>query len=358
MMFSRNLPIILLVPGLMTLAGCGGSGSEPAPTPTNNTLVNDEGTSVSVQDSASDSDAEANLQSAPDTEIQSDPETNTENDSGMDVADSPSPEDTPLPQNEDDSDAQISLADDTAACTPEPTSVVFETYNGIGADFTDGRYVPVPAAGFGWDGTQICELSDDNYDVDEIEILVPYVRNRPDVDGVTAVNEWSLATVASQLRYETKHNDIDNLLLSPIPDYRDGAGYSKWRVMHDGINLYVYVYVSSDDQNSAYADSLLPWHDDSVEIFIDGDNSKGSQYDGIDDFQFTLLARSNDWQAIQSGNSASDLGIYYRVSTKKKPALTAAGRIRQRWARWCLRSVMSLKVAVVFRHSPDNTDQP
>ena len=219
-----------------------------------------------------------------------------------------------------DTDATVAdtLTTDTSGssfCQPVSTSVTFEPYCHVSSDCNvqDGRNVPVPADGFGWDGTQICDLSA-SFGIDVIEVLVPFVRENADIDGYPEPS-WRNAAIAGTVNRVVSRNDIDNLLLSPVPGYLDGAGYSTWSAMHDGTNLYLHVRISSEAGNAPFFDSPgRPWFDDSIEIFIDGNNSKGSEYDGIDDFQAILLAHSSaDWQPVISPSSASDLGIFYRT---------------------------------------------
>ncbi|MCD6100125.1 MAG: right-handed parallel beta-helix repeat-containing protein [Candidatus Marinimicrobia bacterium] len=60
--------------------------------------------------------------------------------------------------------------------------------------------------------------------------------------------------------------------------------YAEWRAMADETNLYILVNVKDsvliNDSGSNW------WEDDAIEVFIDGDNSKGTSYDGINDFQY------------------------------------------------------------------------
>ncbi|MFT3679576.1 MAG: sugar-binding protein [Ferruginibacter sp.] len=59
---------------------------------------------------------------------------------------------------------------------------------------------------------------------------------------------------------------------------------TQWRSMYDATNLYILVEVSDPNYQM---DGPNWWDDDAVEIFIDGNNSKGGTYDG-DDFQFAV----------------------------------------------------------------------
>jgi len=200
-----------------------------------------------------------------------------------------------------------------STCQPGATAVSYETYfssGGNGMEFAFGVFVPFPASGFGWNGNQICDLEGSS-GLDVIELLVPYEARRPDTDGVFNFSEWAPAASAGTYNYEMHRNRIDNLLLSPVPGYIDGTGFSRWRAMHDGTNLYLYVLVATDQISDPFLDSEELWNDDSVEIYIDGDNSKGDVYDGIDDFQVSLSVDSSIDPVISSF-SPPGLGIFHR----------------------------------------------
>jgi len=82
--------------------------------------------------------------------------------------------------------------------------------------------------------------------------------------------------------------------------------------MHDGTNLYLRIRVSNDGFSPVVNDSVDFWHDDSIEIFIDGDNSKGLSYDGVNDFQ-ALLRTDNKALPFISENSAPGMQIFHRT---------------------------------------------
>jgi fibronectin type 3 domain-containing protein len=110
----------------------------------------------------------------------------------------------------------------------------------------------------------------------------------PTVDGaVDAV--WSGATSYAMLN-----------TLSGSAGGSDLSG--AWRALWDATNLYYLVEVTDE---SLWNDSANAWDDDSVELYIDADNSKGTSYDGVNDYQ--LVFRWNDPGVIHLGtNSATD----------------------------------------------------
>jgi len=207
--------------------------------------------------------------------------------------------------------SSVSQVFPNSTCVPGATAVSYEGYSPYGdGRYISGVYVPYPASGFGWNGAEICDLEGSS-GLDKIEVLVPYVKKRPDTDGVIASTEWNSAVRAGTYDYETRRNIIDNLLLSPVAGYVDGSGYTDWRAMHDGTNLYLYVRVANDGGQLVF-DSDQPWQDDSIEIFIDGDNSKGEEFDGINDFQISLSTDSSIMEPLISQRSAPGLRIFYR----------------------------------------------
>lgn len=76
---------------------------------------------------------------------------------------------------------------------------------------------------------------------------------------------------------------LDNLLVGETWEKRNLFG--KWQAKWDKDYLYLTVRVYDED---VVNDSTRPEHDDSVELYIDGDNSRLSQYDGRNDFRMTF----------------------------------------------------------------------
>lgn len=104
--------------------------------------------------------------------------------------------------------------------------------------------------------------------------------------------EWSEAT-----QRDVNDTDllINNLMIDLGADQRNDEPSHHWAAMHDGTWLYIVVIV--DDIGLNYADSLGVWHDDNLEIYIDGDNSKHASY-GIDEddrhIQLGLMLRPSN----------------------------------------------------------------
>jgi len=84
---------------------------------------------------------------------------------------------------------------------------------------------------------------------------------------------------------------------------RDGGSENHhWLALHDGTWLYVLVIV--DDAGEHHFDSqevAKPWRDDSMEIFIDGDNSQQPSYDNVDDFSAHIVTLDT----LEGGSNSS-----------------------------------------------------
>ena len=130
--------------------------------------------------------------------------------------------------------------------------------------------------------------------VDITETLVA-----PTIDG-TVDAAWSSALA---------HNI--SIISGTVTDANDLSG--TWRSLWDSTNLYYLVEVTDD---TLINDSVLqPWQDDSVEIFIDADNSKLGAYDLVNDFQYGF--RWSDPGAVHTGsNSVPDTtGVVFNLIT-------------------------------------------
>ncbi len=83
---------------------------------------------------------------------------------------------------------------------------------------------------------------------------------------------------------------IDNLIRGSDDTRADGETEFQWAALHDSTYLYLFIfgeYVDTGYQ-SMHADSEYVWDDDTIELFLDGDNSKGPGIDGIDDYQMFI----------------------------------------------------------------------
>ncbi|GAB3679989.1 hypothetical protein GCM10028857_02070 [Salinarchaeum chitinilyticum] len=95
----------------------------------------------------------------------------------------------------------------------------------------------------------------------------------PSLDGQLSDGVWSNAATHS----------LDTVVIDGIDGPEDLD--AEWRALWDDESLYVLVDVTDDSISS---DSAENYNDDSVEIYLDGDNSKGESYDGENDYQFVI----------------------------------------------------------------------
>lgn len=103
---------------------------------------------------------------------------------------------------------------------------------------------------------------------------IPYTSMPPQIDG-EGDDAWGGimgAQVISKLTF--------GMVSAGDPDLSGG-----WKMLWDEQALYVIVLVRDSLLRS---DSTFPWEDDAVEIFVDGDYSRGSSYDGNNDLQYVF----------------------------------------------------------------------
>ena len=93
---------------------------------------------------------------------------------------------------------------------------------------------------------------------------------------------------------------IANVTFSSAVPASDLSG--SFRALYDAANLYLLVEVTDD---VLVNDSGAGWyHDDTVEVFVDGDYSRSTTgYDGVNDFQ--LAVRYNDGNVIIRGSNSA-----------------------------------------------------
>ena len=112
---------------------------------------------------------------------------------------------------------------------------------------------------------------------------------------------------------------IDNLIIDINAEKPDGTPLRRWAAMHDGTHLYVVVIV--DDNGDRQRDSLSTLtNDDSLELFLDGDNSKSTRY-GSNDFHriFPVQLPGADKQSATNGEidgpNSSSTGLNVTFAT-------------------------------------------
>ena len=126
----------------------------------------------------------------------------------------------------------------------------------------------------------------------------------PVIDGQYDAT-WNNAQFLDQARNPLT---IDKVLVdfNVIEDGEDRQ--YKWAGMHDGTYLYLMIFGELGDQQTPFGDSEFAYHDDAIDIFWDGNNSKRSGYDGVDDFH-TIIA-------LLSKNGAGNPNISGSLETR------------------------------------------
>jgi len=109
-----------------------------------------------------------------------------------------------------------------------------------------------------------------------------------DENGLWA-GEWSAAIAFGT---DGERLFIDRLMIDQGTDEVDGQAFRAWGAVHDG--EYLYVVVTVEDDGARFRDSEAVWQDDSLEVYVDGDNSKSESYgDGNDSARLLPLTAPN-----------------------------------------------------------------
>lgn len=156
----------------------------------------------------------------------------------------------------------------------------------------------------------------------------------PVLDSMSVPHASSYAAALSALGFAAPVMQIPNAVDGPVVDgskdlawstapvqaaakaLRGGVASSTnrsatWATTWDAQNLYVLVEVLDD---VLITDSSNRWEDDSVEIYLDGNGSKGTQYDGADDFQWVFGLTDGDIQ-VGARSLERTTGIQHKVQT-------------------------------------------
>ncbi|MFC1569742.1 sugar-binding protein [bacterium] len=115
------------------------------------------------------------------------------------------------------------------------------------------------------------------YDV----MCVPMASTAPVIDGVLD-DVWVDESVAIESgTYVFTNDDIVDGSFAEIEAWEDAQ--LEFRLMWDSDGFYAWIEVIDDEISVSSAN---PWENDSIELYYDGDNSKGNIFDGVDDVQY------------------------------------------------------------------------
>lgn len=144
----------------------------------------------------------------------------------------------------------------------------------------------------------------------QISAVIPLVNNGsvPQIDGLGATyaaNELRLAGEWGSAVQEGAQGElfIDSLMINEGNEDIDTEPFHSWAALHDGSFLYILVLV--DDASMNQGDSADIRDDDSIEIFIDGNNSNNSSYGDADDRYFHIGLLSADGSVPHTSESSA-----------------------------------------------------
>ncbi len=176
-------------------------------------------------------------------------------------------------------------------------------------------------------GTNPNNMSDASADFLSASVRIPRVPTNqvPVIDGRAGnyvpnttqfMGEWENAV---HVDVNGDRLSVGNLMFTATGDDTPAENHH-WLALHDGTWLYLLIVV--DDAGEHHFDSQeirKPWRDDSIELFVDGDNSQSAQYDGVDDFSMHVVLLD----AMDGGSNSStsaDPKVYQSVNSVPLPA--------------------------------------
>jgi VCBS repeat-containing protein len=120
------------------------------------------------------------------------------------------------------------------------------------------------------------------------------------IDGVASEGAWTSASTQT----------LDRTLFDNV------TGSATWKAAWDATHLYVLVDVNDDVLQTPDGPQLF--HDDVIELFVDGDYSRGGAMDGVNDYQFIFRWNASGGE-LEVGFLSPDLstaGITFTMTTK------------------------------------------
>ncbi|MHC4203253.1 MAG: sugar-binding protein [Planctomycetota bacterium] len=136
------------------------------------------------------------------------------------------------------------------------------------------------------------------------DAVIPNPGAMPDLDGYVD-QEWY---------FSAEH--LINTSQVGVPPSSDEDCSGTWRALWNSEALYVLVEVRDESLTDDNGGGTNKWNDDSVEIYVDGDNSKDTS-PGTDDHQYTFWWGNEVWEeptAFHNG-APSLVGVDYAIVT-------------------------------------------
>lgn len=144
----------------------------------------------------------------------------------------------------------------------------------------------------------------------EVSVVIPQVVSGsvPQIDGLGATyaaNELRLTGEWGSAVQEATNGElfIDSLMINEGNEDIDTEPFHSWAALHDGTFLYILVLV--DDASLNFGDSAQLFDDDSIEIFIDGNNSNLDSYGDADDRYFRIGLLASDGSVPHTSESSA-----------------------------------------------------
>jgi hypothetical protein len=142
------------------------------------------------------------------------------------------------------------------------------------------------------------------------------------VSGTKAVAGKPLLASSYKIRHprnkwaRSRFRSISNLVAGDLDDKKDLS--AKWRSSWDNDNLHIRVNVTDD---KLVQDSPESWSDDSIEIYLDLDNSRRAKYDGNNDFKLSFRMKDKivSIDGIKPSRYSRKLAKNIKFTMKKSP---------------------------------------
>lgn len=155
----------------------------------------------------------------------------------------------------------------------------------------------------------------------EINAIAPASAAEIEIDGSYDA-EWN--TLATFRDVSGELLKIDNLMIDLGATQLDGQPDYVWGGMHDDEFLYLVILTDGPATHTPFGDSFEVYNDDTIDIFIDADNSKGSVYDANDyHLLIPLLASTDDGRP----NASGEPGELLVAGVNSAPLPVSAGSI-------------------------------
>jgi len=145
----------------------------------------------------------------------------------------------------------------------------------------------------------------------DVMLQIPLSMITPQIDGMGAtfaanelrlIGEWADAAPLTPNNTNGTDLFVDSLMISSN-NGNDSTPFHSWTAVHDGTFLYILVLV--DDQGDNHGDSAALGNDDSIEIYIDGNNSNLTSYGDPDDRYLRIGLLNAAGSPNNSGNDAA-----------------------------------------------------